>query len=125
MKKSDVEIGATYVAKVSGKLTTVRIVNESQHGGWNAINTATKHEVRIRGAARLRRKVEALAYYLDATPNLAGANSSTRQISRSEAIDLVHNTFGIGTWLDNLRRARSAEGLELRGGEILRARLDA
>jgi hypothetical protein len=58
VKKSEIEIGATYMAKVSGKLTTVRIVSESQHGGWNAINTATKHAVRIRGAARLRRKVE-------------------------------------------------------------------
>lgn len=29
MKKSEIEIGATYVAKVSGRLTTVRIVNES------------------------------------------------------------------------------------------------
>ena len=58
MKKSEIEIGGTYVAKVSGRLTTVRIVNESQHGGWNAINTATKHAVRIRSAARLRRKVD-------------------------------------------------------------------
>ena len=58
MKKSEIEIGGTYVAKVSGRLTTVRIVNESQHGGWNAINTATKHAVRIRSAARLRRRVD-------------------------------------------------------------------
>ena len=58
MKKSEIKIGATYAAKVSGKLTCVRIVNESQYGGWNAINTATKHEVRIKSAARLRRKVD-------------------------------------------------------------------
>ena len=30
MKKSEIAIAATYVAKVSGKLTTVRIVNESR-----------------------------------------------------------------------------------------------
>jgi hypothetical protein len=59
MRKADIEIGETYVAKVSGKLTTVRIVNQNQSGGWNAINTATKHEVRIRSAARLRRRVDA------------------------------------------------------------------
>jgi len=58
MKKSEIEIGATYVAKVSGKPTTVRIVRASTYGGWDAINTTTKHAVRIRGAARLRRKVE-------------------------------------------------------------------
>jgi hypothetical protein len=58
MKKSEIEIGATYAAKVSGKLTCVRIVNDSPYGGWNAVNTATKHEVRIKTAARLRRRVD-------------------------------------------------------------------
>jgi hypothetical protein len=56
MKKSEVEIGTTYVAKVSGRLARVRIVSESQYGGWNAVNTDTKREIRIRGAQRLRRK---------------------------------------------------------------------
>lgn len=55
MKKADVVIGETYVAKVSSKLAPVRIVSESQYGGWNAVNTATNRDVRIRGAARLRR----------------------------------------------------------------------
>ena len=58
MKKSEVQVGATYVAKVSGKLAHVRIVSESQYGGWNAVNTLTKREVRIKSAARLRRKVD-------------------------------------------------------------------
>lgn len=66
MKKSEVEIGATYIAKVSGKLAKVRIVSESRFGGWDAINTKTQRDVRIRGAARLRSKVDlkprALAY---------------------------------------------------------------
>ncbi len=125
MKKSDVEIGATYVAKVSGNLTIVRIINESQYGGWNAINTITEREVYIRSAARLRRKAEILTYHLETTPNLAGAVSSTRQISRAEAEALVREAYGGVTLMQNLRRARSAEGLELRAGQILRARLDA
>lgn len=58
MKKSEVVIGASYVAKVSGKLTVVRIRAESQYGGWDAINTETNRDVRIRGAARLRRRIE-------------------------------------------------------------------
>ena len=58
MKRSEVQIGATYVAKVSGKLAQVRVVKESQYGGWSAINTATKREVYIRSAARLRHKVD-------------------------------------------------------------------
>jgi hypothetical protein len=115
MRKAEIEIGGTYVAKVSGKLTTVRIINESQHGGWNAINTATNHEVRIRGAARLRKKVEPLAFYWD-------RQGERRELPRAEAVALAHESFGVGTWLDGLRQARTAEGLKLNDGAILRAR---
>jgi len=54
MKKKDVEIGATYVAKVSGKLARVRIDRESPHGGWEATNAETGRRVRIKSAQRLR-----------------------------------------------------------------------
>jgi hypothetical protein len=56
MKKSDVVIGGLYVAKVSGKLTAVRIVAPSAYGGWDALNTDTGRQVRIKTAARLRRR---------------------------------------------------------------------
>jgi hypothetical protein len=52
MKKRDVEIGGVYLAKISGRLTTVRIVSESVYGGWEAVNTATGRSVRIRGEFR-------------------------------------------------------------------------
>ena len=58
MKKRDIEIGQTYLAKVSGKLVPVRIISESPYGGWNAVNTTTGREVRIRSAARLRRPLD-------------------------------------------------------------------
>jgi hypothetical protein len=58
MKKADIRIGGTYVAKVSGSLTTVRIMSESIYGGWNGQNIATGREVRIKTAARLRKPVE-------------------------------------------------------------------
>jgi hypothetical protein len=54
MKKRDVGIGSTYVAKVSGKLTRVRITRQSPYGGWDGINLATGRGIRIRSAARLR-----------------------------------------------------------------------
>ncbi len=57
MKKADIRIGGTYVAKVSGKLAKVRITNESVHGGWYGVNTDTGREVRIKTAARLRKPV--------------------------------------------------------------------
>ena len=55
MKKSDVVIGRTYVCKVSGVLTAVRIDGESRFGGWEATNVKTGRRVRVRSAQRLRR----------------------------------------------------------------------
>ena len=54
MKKREVEIGGVYVAKVSGRLVTVRIDGESPYGGSDATSLATRRSVRIRSAARLR-----------------------------------------------------------------------
>ena len=57
MKKHEIQIGGRYVAKVSGRLTTICIVQASPLGGWSAINVATGRGVRVRTAARLRRVV--------------------------------------------------------------------
>lgn len=59
MKKRDVQIGGEYRAKVSGTRTVVRILRECPYGGWDAVNTATGRDVRIRTAARLQPKVDA------------------------------------------------------------------
>jgi len=53
MVKKDVTIGATYVCKVSNKLTTVKILRESDYGGWDARNEDTGRAVRIKTARRL------------------------------------------------------------------------
>ena len=61
-KRSEIEVGGCYTAKVAGKLTTVKIVTDhgcrstyssigfyrdtritEKHGGWEAINLNTKH----------------------------------------------------------------------------------
>jgi len=60
MKKNDVRIGGTYLAKVSGNLAKVRIDAENQHGGWDATNLATKKGVRIKSAQRLRAAADGL-----------------------------------------------------------------
>ncbi|MCK6485446.1 MAG: winged helix-turn-helix domain-containing protein [Phycisphaerae bacterium] len=54
MKKDQVQIGGTYVAKVSGQLARVRIDAESRFGGWDATNVDTGRRVRIKSAQRLR-----------------------------------------------------------------------
>ena len=58
MKKASVKIGATYVAKVSDRLTEVRITGENPNGGWDAINTKTNRPVRIKSAQKLRKCVD-------------------------------------------------------------------
>lgn len=59
MRKQEVSVGRTYVAKVSGRLTKVKLVSESLHGGWDAVNVETGRRVRIRTATRLRKEVQA------------------------------------------------------------------
>jgi hypothetical protein len=57
MKHEQVQIGGTYVAKVSGRITFVRIDSENPHGGWDATGVTTRRKVRIKSAQRLRREV--------------------------------------------------------------------
>jgi len=70
MKRSEVEVGKTYTAKVSDKLVPVRITcdlgtnrtwtrgyaygRRETHAGWDAMNLSTHRQIHIRSAARLR-----------------------------------------------------------------------
>jgi hypothetical protein len=54
MKKNEVKVGGTFLAKVSDKVVPVRITGESRYGGWDAVNTKTGKAVRIKSAQRLR-----------------------------------------------------------------------
>jgi hypothetical protein len=57
MQKHNIEVGSTYIVKVSGTLARVRITREHARGGWYGTNLATGREIRIRTAARLRSEV--------------------------------------------------------------------
>jgi hypothetical protein len=54
VKKHEVQIGGTYLAKVSTKVVPIRIDRESPYGGWDATNLVTDRQVRIKSAQRLR-----------------------------------------------------------------------
>jgi hypothetical protein len=54
MKKDEIKVGGTYLAKVSDKVVPVRIDAENVHGGWDATNLRTRKKVRIKSAQRLR-----------------------------------------------------------------------
>jgi len=61
MLKSEVEIGATYLMKVSGKLTKVILTDSSTgyngRSRWGGINLSTGRAVIVKSAAKLRSKV--------------------------------------------------------------------
>lgn len=54
MRKNQIRVGETYLAKVSGRIVPVRILEVATYGGWDALNTVTGRRVHIRSAARLR-----------------------------------------------------------------------
>ena len=64
MKRADIEVGKSYLAKVSGKLVSVQITEDRGewygdsicvvHCGWDAVNESTGRQIYIRSAARLR-----------------------------------------------------------------------
>jgi len=66
MKLKDVEVGGRYTAKISGRLTTIRIEARREvstsHGltrtVFDAVNEATGRRITIRSAQRLRQRVE-------------------------------------------------------------------
>ena len=72
MKKNEVKVGGTYLAKVSDKVVPVRIDGENPHGGWDATNTATGKKVRIKSAQRLRGAVHKTKPMALAIPSQAG-----------------------------------------------------
>lgn len=57
MLKKQIKIGATYSAKVSDKICTVRIDSVCSYGGWNATNMDTGRAIRIKSAAKLRKEL--------------------------------------------------------------------
>jgi len=60
MKKAEIEVGKLYRAKVSGTLTTVKILAVATYGnGWVGMNIDTGRAVQIKSAQRLRFEVSA------------------------------------------------------------------
>src|SRR5690606_26137678 len=62
MKKDEVKVDGTYLAKVNGGVVPVRITAEKwqgdKHVGWVGVNTLTNRSVRIKSAQRLRAEVK-------------------------------------------------------------------
>ena len=54
MKKDDVQVGGTYLAKVGARTVEVRIESENAKGGWNATATGSGKPVRVKDPRHLR-----------------------------------------------------------------------
>ena len=59
MRAKDVKIGGVYTAKVTDRVTQIRIDAANRHGGWDGTNLKTKKRIRIKSALRLRTAVDA------------------------------------------------------------------
>ena len=58
MKKTDVQINATYLLKVAGNLVPVRIDREHESGGWVGTSLKTGKAIRIKSPQRLRKRLD-------------------------------------------------------------------
>ncbi len=88
MKKEEVKVDGTYLAKVSGGVVPVRITAErwqgTKHVGWVGVNTQTNRGVRIKSAQRLRAEVKAGGGTADAAATFAhGAEGAVTAIAGS------------------------------------------
>jgi hypothetical protein len=72
MKKTDVQINATYLVKVAGNLVPVRIDAEHDSGGWLGTSRKTGKQIRIKSPQRLRKRID------DAAPVTAKGEQATK-----------------------------------------------
>ena len=113
MKKNEITIGGRYVAKVSGKLTTVCVVQANPMGGWDAINKETGRGVRVRTAARLRRRVDraAISVGTHVAINIAQGLAKAEGIVREVETDSCGTSYRVDvTSGDQCNEHRTADG---------------
>lgn len=84
MKKDQVHVGDTYIAKISDKLTRVRIDGANTHGGWDATNLTTNKKVRIKSPAKLR-----------GTAPDGEAKQRTKAVAQAQATDAAANAHAV------------------------------
>lgn len=108
MKKDEIEIGATYAAKVSDRVVPVRIDRENPRGGWDATNLVTNKQVRIKSAQRLRGAVERGAGKAKAEAK-AKADPQDEIARTVEAVENGNLAEGVAVPVTKKRGAKPAE----------------
>jgi hypothetical protein len=82
MKKSEVQIGGVYTAKVTNRLVQVRIDAASRYGGWDGTNLVTNKKIRIKSPAKLREAVDG-----NATPTKVKKAKATKDAPAEDQRD--------------------------------------
>ena len=54
MKREEVKVGGTYLAKVGARSVEVKIESENSKGGWNAKSVASGKPIRLKDPKHLR-----------------------------------------------------------------------
>ncbi|MFW6159303.1 MAG: winged helix-turn-helix domain-containing protein, partial [Planctomycetota bacterium] len=105
-------LGKVYVAKISGKLSPVRLDEEDPHGGWRGTNLRTKREVRIRSARKLRRERQ---------PKKGDEKAAAEDDAQAQPVDGVCKTCGRTVRLPGAKaRCECGQALLNRGGRVTR-----
>ena len=104
MRRDEVQIGKVYLAKVSGKLTQVRIDAKSRYG-WDATNLATGKKVRIKSARRLRDEAKPRRHPTQGEPRpkrTSGLEAAARVLEEAgrpmTAMEIVAEAEARGYW---------------------------
>lgn len=100
MKKDQIRLGGTYLAKITDKVVPVRLDAENRHGGWDAINLVTNKKVRIKSVQRLRGPAPAR----DARPR----NKSVAEAQAADAAANAHTVPAEATTLKQLPAKKAA-----------------
>jgi hypothetical protein len=112
MKKNEVQVGGTYLAKVGARSVEVRIESENAKGGWNAVSVASGKPIRVKNPQHLRpaKSADATgpAVETDAAADAPGDAADIEQPAPADDADLVPLTA-----LDKQKRAA---GKSKRGG---------
>jgi hypothetical protein len=87
MKKSDVAIGGTYLAKVGARSVEVRVESENAKGGWNCVGLSNGKPVRVKDIKHLRPAKAADA--ADDAGEQGTADADVEQPAPADDADLV------------------------------------
>jgi hypothetical protein len=105
MRKDQVTIGGVYVAKISDKLTRVRIDGASPHGGWDATNLTTNKKARIKSPAKLRGPAAAKGEAKAETPAAATPQPTHAKAKKAPAAPKAKKVSGLDAAFQVLKDA--------------------